>query len=79
MTAEPWSEYPTIAVHPTHAGVRLVRHPNGPAIVNGPNLCTVGHIVRTAAEAEGPIVAGDLAEWIAKELAGAAEHIGARK
>ena len=73
-----WGEFPTIAKHPKHPdALRLVRHPNGPAIIHGPFLCTIGHFIRDAAEKLGPIEAGDFADWIAKELACGAQDITA--
>lgn len=74
-----WGEYPTIAKHPQHPeALRLVRHPNGPAIIHGPFLCTVGHFIRDVGEKLGPIEAGDYAEWVAGVLAGAAQDIAAQ-
>lgn len=67
-----WSEYPTIATHPTIDDLRLVRHPNGPALVNGGSLSTVGFAVRMVGERDGADAAGQLAQWIAFALAGAA-------
>lgn len=73
-----WGEYPTIAKHPKHPdALRLVRHPNGPAIIHGPFLCTVGYFIRDVGEKLGAIEAGDFAEWIAGVLAGAAQDITA--
>jgi len=61
-----WSEYPTIATHPS--GAKLVRHPNGPAIVHCGQLSTVGYVVRSIAENNEPIKAADFAEWVALNL-----------
>ena len=67
-----WSEYPTIATHPTIDDLRLVRHPNGPAIVHDGSLSTVEFAVRVVAERDGVKAAGQLAQWIAFALSGAA-------
>jgi hypothetical protein len=66
-----WSEYPTIATHPTIDDLRLVRHPNGPAIVHDRSLSTVEFAVRLFADQHGAKAAGQLAQWIAFALAGA--------
>lgn len=65
-----WSEYPTIATHPDIPGVRLVRHPNGPAVVQGGALSTVEFAIRLTAEKSGVKAAGQLGQWIAFALAG---------
>jgi len=73
-----WPEYETIACHPKFPErLRIIRHPNGPALVHGPYLCTVGGFIRQVGEALGPIEAGDYAEWIAHVLAGAAQDVSA--
>lgn len=64
-----WDEYPTIATHPEHPdAVRLVRHPNGPAIVHGPQLQTIGFFIYSVASSLGPREAGEYAQWIAFAL-----------
>jgi hypothetical protein len=61
-----WSEYLTIATHPS--GARLVRHPNCPAIVQCGQLSTIGYVVRAIGENGEAIKAADFAEWVALAL-----------
>ncbi|MBU6247110.1 MAG: hypothetical protein KGN77_05085 [Xanthomonadaceae bacterium] len=71
-----WKEYETIACHPKFPErLRIVRHPNGPAVVHGPFLCSVGYFIRQVGESLGPVEAGDYDDWIAEVLAVSAQNV----
>ncbi len=59
-----WARYPVIAQHPSREDFRLIKHPNGVAVIDGSSGGSIALAIERIASEEGASEAGAVAEWI---------------